>query len=64
MTVRELIARLQQFDPGLPVCLADWQEQYSSPAEVTVAEEGEGCWYSAGGAEEKRGRCVVLDAED
>ena len=64
MNVRELIARLQQVDLDLPVCLADWQEQCSSPAEVTIAEEAEGHYHAAGGREEKLGRCVVLDAED
>jgi hypothetical protein len=45
MTVRALIAKLQQLDPDLPVCVADWSEQYRSPDEgsaelVEVVTEG------------------------
>lgn len=32
MTVGELIAKLQEFDPNLPVALGDWNEGYLSPA--------------------------------
>lgn len=44
MKVRELIEKLRTFDPELPVCLQDWFEQYSSPAECTIAiDSGEDC---------------------
>ena len=32
MTVGELIVRLQQYDPTIPVALADWNEEYQSPS--------------------------------
>ena len=32
MNVGDLIRRLQEFDPKLPVCLADWNEGYSLPS--------------------------------
>ena len=28
MTVGELIAHLRQYDPAMPVVLADWNEEY------------------------------------
>ena len=34
MNVRELINRLQRFDPELPAAFEDWNEQYAIPAEV------------------------------
>ena len=33
MKVKDLIARLQQYDPEAVVLLADWSEDYSSPSE-------------------------------
>ena len=32
MTVGEMIARLQQHAPSLPVALADWNEAYQLPS--------------------------------
>ena len=34
MKVKELIKALEVFDPGLPVCISDWSEQYLSPSEA------------------------------
>lgn len=33
MKVKDLIEKLQQFDPELPVAVADWQEEYQLPSE-------------------------------
>lgn len=33
MKVKDLIKKLQMFDPELPVCLYDWQEEYVAPSE-------------------------------
>ncbi len=33
MKVKDLIAKLQEFDPELPVCLADFADGYSDPSE-------------------------------
>jgi acetone carboxylase gamma subunit len=38
MTVRDLIAKLQQFDPDMTVCVADWNEQYRCPDEGAAEE--------------------------
>ena len=32
MTVGELIAHLHQYDPTMPVALADWNEEYQWPS--------------------------------
>ena len=32
MTVGELIAHLRQYDPAMPVALADWNEEYRYPS--------------------------------
>lgn len=45
MKVKDLVAKLQEFDPELPVCVADWQEQYRNPSEgaaeiVTLVKDG------------------------
>ena len=37
MKVKDMIAKLQTFDPELPIAIADWNEQYSEPSEI-VAE--------------------------
>ena len=34
MNVRELIQRLEKFDPDLPVCTTDWVDYYFSPLEI------------------------------
>ena len=33
MKVKDLIIKLQKFDPELPVCIYDWAEEYSPPSE-------------------------------
>lgn len=33
MKVKDLIEKLQQFDPELPVAIADWNEEYRKPSE-------------------------------
>ncbi len=33
MKVKDLIEKLKGFDPELPVCLADWAEEYAVPSE-------------------------------
>ena len=38
MTVGELIAHLRQYDPTLPVALADWNEDYQSHS-VSAADD-------------------------
>ena len=38
MTVGELIAHLQQYDPAIPVALADWNEDYQWPS-MSAADE-------------------------
>lgn len=37
MTVAELIAALQGFDPALEVCFADASEEYCNVTEVTLS---------------------------
>ena len=32
MKVKDLIRKLQQFDPELLVCISDWQEEYFHPS--------------------------------
>ena len=46
MKVRDLIQKLQQFDPELPVCVADWSEQWNRPDEevATGVELVEGAY--------------------
>lgn len=61
MKVRELIARLQQFDPELPVCLADWNEGYApdnepSAAAVQLIENGR--YEPQGGTLPDQSSCV------
>ena len=45
MKVKDLIEKLKTFDPELPVCLADWQEQYATepegPAELVSVSGGD-----------------------
>lgn len=61
MTVRELITRLQECDPDLPVCLADWGEQYAEPNEAVaeVVFEGEHRYYNKKRAL-VQGKCVII----
>ncbi len=33
MKVKDLIVKLLEFDPELPVCVMDWQEEYLFPSE-------------------------------
>jgi len=33
MKVKDLIQKLQELDGELPVCVADWQEQYATESE-------------------------------
>lgn len=33
MKVKDMIAKLQTFDPELPIAIADWNEQYRGPSE-------------------------------
>ena len=40
MKVKDLIARLQTFDQDLPVCLADWYEEWSKPSEGAAENVG------------------------
>lgn len=49
MTVGDLIKRLEQFDPKLPVCLADWSEEYLCPSTAAAEEVSlqEGKQYAA-----------------
>ena len=42
MKVKDLIARLQEFDPELPVAVADWQEGYRGASESAAEEVGLG----------------------
>ncbi len=52
MKVKDLIKKLQEFDPELIVCLADWQEEYSDPSEEAAEEvslvEGDVYWPTIG----------------
>ena len=42
MKVKDLIVKLQEFDPELVVCLADWNEEYLRPkiVESVSLEDG------------------------
>lgn len=40
MKVRELIDKLQQYDPELEVALGDWNEEYSPPNREVVKDIG------------------------
>lgn len=47
MMVKDLIEKLKQFDPNLPVCLTDWNEGWTEPDEraAEVVELWEDCNY-------------------
>ena len=42
MTVGEFITRLQQYDPAVPVALADWNEEYQWPSTTDDPDPGKG----------------------
>ena len=46
MKVKDLIKKLQEFDPELPVCVDDWSESYAHPneGEAEIIQEVE-CHY-------------------
>lgn len=66
MTVAELIVRLQQMPPSLPVCLGDWNEEYLLPSEsaAEIVKQLEGKYRRVLGGEIIEGRFVCLGAED
>ena len=47
MKVKDFIEKLKQFDPELPVCIADWAEGYANPSEEDAEriQEATGNYY-------------------
>lgn len=64
MTVAELIEKLREFDQDLPVCLADWNEEYELPSEsaATVVTECLGMYRGEEG-EQINGSFVCLGGD-
>ncbi len=60
MKVKDLITKLSEFDPELPVAIADWNENYSRPSEDAAECVGvsEGEYYT--GARAVVGKVVVI----
>jgi hypothetical protein len=45
MKVKDLILKLKLYDQELPVCIADWAEEYMNPLEFEEIEVIEGFMY-------------------
>ena len=62
MKVKDLIERLQSFDPELPVAIADWTEDCMAPSEECAEDIGiltEG-YYPKGSAHVVKGTFVCI----
>lgn len=68
MTVADLIAKLQQLPPHLPVCVADWSEQYVAPneaeAEVVAVVDGHYRAKTGDGSTSHVGQFVCIGSDD
>lgn len=63
MTVGDLVKKLLEFDQSLPVCLADWQEQYADLNEevaecVGLAENS--LYWPSKSRQKKKGTYVCI----
>ena len=65
MKVKDLIAKLQTFDPELPVAIADWNEQYRDPSEEAAESIGVGVnpYYPTGDNGKVTGMVVIIGVD-
>lgn len=67
MAVKELRDALQQFPDDLPVCLADWNERYATPCEITALyfnTSDETYYEPTSGIDECYAPYVLLDIQE
>ena len=62
MTVAEYIEVLKAMPQHLPVCVADWNEEYREPDEAAAESVGvvDGVYYAAHKDDEQKGQFVQI----